>query len=53
MGPLNPWDLWTIVLILKTKNNGKSEFELRYFVLEHSNIEWIKNDKMKQVTAAV
>ena len=52
VGPFNLQDLWTIALISKTKNNIKSGFELNYFVLEHGNIEWIKNGKMKQVKAA-
>ena len=32
------WDLWTIELISKTKNNRKSGFELKYF-FKHGNIE--------------
>ena len=47
------WDLWTIALISKTKNNRRSGFELKYFFSKHGSIESIKNGKAKQVKAAV
>jgi len=52
VGPLDPWDHWTMPLISKSKNNRKSGVAVKYFFFNRGNAELIKNGEVKHFKTA-